>query len=156
GVVGAHHADMQAEHVLHAAQVHPRAVLDPLRAEPLADLVRRDDLLWLEALRETDRVAHVVAVGVRDEDGVDAVEVLRTRGDDRVALHPGVDQHDLSSGQVAADRGVTEQRERRARVRVHARCPPKAKMDAYLISTRETAWKEKARKQKYSESGRRL
>src|SRR6185295_6886056 len=88
-------------------------------AQPQADLVVGHHLLRRVPLAEVDGVAHVIGVGVGDEHRVEPVELpafLRAGG---VALDPGIDEHDLPGGQIAAHGGVAEVGEAGARMRGH-------------------------------------
>src|SRR5947209_10473137 len=130
GVVGTHHGHLQAQHVLAAAEVHGGAALDPLALQPLTGLEVGHHRLRLVLFAQRHRVADVVEVGVRDEDGVEAVELFQGLGTGGVALDPGIDQHHLASRQLAADRGVADIRELRTRMVAHGLSLPSCTADS--------------------------
>ena len=81
--------------VLGSALIHPAAILDSLGGEPHAGLEDRDHL-GLELLRQRNGIVDVVEVAVRNQDGVDAIELVAWPGtwdcrpptDPSTALHP--------------------------------------------------------------------
>ncbi len=107
-VVGVHHGDREALHLLGAALVHLRQVLDAFRGQPVGGLRDADHLAGLVLAGQGHRVADVVEVAVGDEHDVDLLEALQIVGAGGVALHPGVDEHGLALGGVDLEGGVPQ------------------------------------------------
>lgn len=96
-VVGSGHGDAHAEHVLAAADVHRRRVFHAFAREPLAGLEVGDDKLGLVRACQLEGVADMIVVRMRDEHGVDGLDIPPDLVGARwIVHHPGVDEDDLA------------------------------------------------------------
>ena len=101
---GVGHGNFQRPDVLRATFVHAAAALDTLGSQPNTGLINSDDFR-LELFGQGNRVVNVVEVGVRNQDGIDAVElmILRILG---IAIHPGIHDNDFAGVQAKLKRRV--------------------------------------------------
>ena len=102
-----HHGEADSRHLLRAALVHGRGRGHALPLQVGVDLVvAHHGRLVLLAQRH--RIAHVIAVTVRDRHDVQPVERLVIARACRVALDPWIDEHGLHAARDELERAVTE------------------------------------------------
>src|SRR5581483_9304197 len=105
-VDGVRHCGLERTEVLRPALIHTTTVLDAFGGEPDAGLENRDDFGGFELFGERNNVVDVIEVRVRNQNGVDAIEVVALRIG-WVAVHPRVHYDGFAGIEAELESSVT-------------------------------------------------